>query len=253
MLIGDGVTPGQRGPRLRAAPADAPRGPLHAPARRRGPRAARAAAGQPRPHGRDLHRAATATGTASRPSPTPRRTRSAPPCAPAPRSSTSPRATRRRPGAPCSARSAAFALHDTYGFPIDLTLEMASEQGLAVDEEGFRRLMGRAARPRQGRREGEEDQARRRHGLPRGGRRAGRARSSSPATTRSSPRARCAASSRGGGVGHDGARGRRGRARARPHPVLRRGRRPARRPGRDRARQRRARRGARRAVAADRA
>jgi len=35
----------------------------------------------------------------------------------------------------------AFALHDTYGFPIDLTLEMASEQGLVVDEVGFRRLM----------------------------------------------------------------------------------------------------------------
>jgi alanyl-tRNA synthetase len=35
----------------------------------------------------------------------------------------------------------AFALHDTYGFPIDLTLEMAAEQGLAVDEDGFRRLM----------------------------------------------------------------------------------------------------------------
>ncbi|MDQ6937243.1 MAG: alanine--tRNA ligase, partial [Actinomycetota bacterium] len=35
----------------------------------------------------------------------------------------------------------AFALHDTYGFPIDLTLEMAGEQGLSVDEEGFRRLM----------------------------------------------------------------------------------------------------------------
>ncbi|MBV9844754.1 MAG: alanine--tRNA ligase [Kutzneria sp.] len=35
----------------------------------------------------------------------------------------------------------AFQLHDTYGFPIDLTLEMAAEQGLKVDEEGFRRLM----------------------------------------------------------------------------------------------------------------
>jgi len=35
----------------------------------------------------------------------------------------------------------AFQLHDTYGFPIDLTLEMAAEQGITVDEAGFRRLM----------------------------------------------------------------------------------------------------------------
>jgi alanyl-tRNA synthetase len=34
-----------------------------------------------------------------------------------------------------------FKLHDTYGFPFDLTLEMAREQGLEVDESGFRRLM----------------------------------------------------------------------------------------------------------------
>jgi alanyl-tRNA synthetase len=37
--------------------------------------------------------------------------------------------------------SEVFKLHDTYGFPFDLTLEMAREEGLEVDEEGFRRLM----------------------------------------------------------------------------------------------------------------
>ena len=34
-----------------------------------------------------------------------------------------------------------FELHDTYGFPYDLTLEMASEAGIAIDAEGFKRLM----------------------------------------------------------------------------------------------------------------
>ena len=34
-----------------------------------------------------------------------------------------------------------FKLHDTYGFPFDLTLEMAREEGLEVDEVGFTRLM----------------------------------------------------------------------------------------------------------------
>ncbi|MDN3261282.1 alanine--tRNA ligase [Streptomyces sp. CSDS2] len=42
---------------------------------------------------------------------------------------------RRLPGAQ------AFLLHDTYGFPIDLTLEMAAEQGVEVDREGFTALM----------------------------------------------------------------------------------------------------------------
>jgi alanyl-tRNA synthetase len=35
----------------------------------------------------------------------------------------------------------AFLLHDTYGFPIDLTLEIAEEQGLSVDRDGFKTLM----------------------------------------------------------------------------------------------------------------
>jgi alanyl-tRNA synthetase len=48
--------------------------------------------------------------------------------------------TRRR-GTGTLSGEQAFQLHDTYGFPIDLTLEMANEQGLAVDEDGFRRLM----------------------------------------------------------------------------------------------------------------
>ncbi len=48
----------------------------------------------------------------------------------------------------------AFRLHDTYGFPIDLTLEMSAEAGLTVDEPGFRALMeeqrSRARRARTG-------------------------------------------------------------------------------------------------------
>jgi alanyl-tRNA synthetase len=44
-------------------------------------------------------------------------------------------------GSPVLTGEKAFQLHDTYGFPIDLTLEMASEAGLTVDEQGFRSLM----------------------------------------------------------------------------------------------------------------
>ncbi len=50
-------------------------------------------------------------------------------------------ATKQQGGAELSGAKA-FQLHDTFGFPIDLTLEMAAEQGLLVDEVGFRDLMG---------------------------------------------------------------------------------------------------------------
>ena len=48
-------------------------------------------------------------------------------------------ATRRQSGV--LAGDKAFQLHDTYGFPIDLTLEMAAEAGLEVDQQRFRTLM----------------------------------------------------------------------------------------------------------------
>jgi alanyl-tRNA synthetase len=47
----------------------------------------------------------------------------------------------RASGASVLSGSDAFTLHDTYGFPIELTLEMAAEADLQVDELGFRELM----------------------------------------------------------------------------------------------------------------
>ena len=52
----------------------------------------------------------------------------------------------RAAGATVLSGNDAFTLHDTYGFPIDLTLEMAAEAGLSVDEEGFRGLMAEQRR-----------------------------------------------------------------------------------------------------------
>jgi alanyl-tRNA synthetase len=40
----------------------------------------------------------------------------------------------------------AFLLHDTHGFPIDLTLEIVAEAGLGVDQEGFEGLMSQQRR-----------------------------------------------------------------------------------------------------------
>ncbi len=53
----------------------------------------------------------------------------------------------------------AFTLHDTYGFPIDLTLEIAEEQGLSVDHDQFRRLMA------QQRQRAKDDSRSKKHGV----------------------------------------------------------------------------------------
>jgi alanyl-tRNA synthetase len=56
--------------------------------------------------------------------------------------------------------SAAFMSHDTYGFPIELTMELAEEQGLDVDTDEFQRLMAeQRERAREGARQGAQGAA----------------------------------------------------------------------------------------------
>ncbi len=74
----------------------------------------------------------------------------------------------------------AFKLHDTYGFPIDLTVELAAEYGVAVDRDGFDRALAEQRERSRSRDEGAALEAcrarravrhdpgpRRRHGVPR--------------------------------------------------------------------------------------
>ena len=133
--------PRQRGPRLRAAPHHAPRHPQHAPARRHRP-------------GR---RATSSTSSSRRWASSTRscitdrkRIETVALAEEAAFLKTLKAGTNildtavtetKAAGGTVLAGDKAFLLHDTWGFPIDLTLEMAAEQGLSVDEDGFRRLM----------------------------------------------------------------------------------------------------------------
>ena len=67
--------------------------------------------------------------------------------------------------------STAFVLHDTQGFPIDLTLEMAAEAGLTVDTDEFRRLMQEQRDRARADAKARKGKARRPVGLPVAGRR----------------------------------------------------------------------------------
>ena len=113
----------------------------------------------------------------------------------------------------------AFELHDTYGFPYDLTRELVAERGLGVDDEGFEALM-------------DEQRERARSGGVGGRGRRSRRRSRLRRIGPGEPLRRLRGSPREHRRRRDGAgRGGRGPGQARGEPVLRRGRRPGRRLG----------------------
>ena len=111
----------------------------------------------------------------------------------------------------------AFKLHDTFGFPIDLTTEIAQESGLGVDQEGFKKLM---QEQRDRARAGAYDRGRfgsgRRRPTAAGSRPDRVPRLRAPDHRLRGDRARLG---RRGEIDRD--RGRRGRRAARPHALLR--------------------------------
>ena len=73
--------------------------------------------------------------------------RTLPPAWPLPGASPSSRnAAVRRPKRYVVPGDEAFRLYDTYGFPFDLTVELAREQGLTVDNAGFDAAMAATTR-----------------------------------------------------------------------------------------------------------
>ena len=134
-LVGDGVTPVERGAGLRPPP-DHPPGRPARPAHRHadpvppGPRRRR-----DRADGAGLPRARRARGA------DPARPRRRGGALRARRSSAGWGSSRRPPRRGSISGEDAFTLQATYGFPIELTVELARERGLGVDEDGYVRLM----------------------------------------------------------------------------------------------------------------
>ena len=94
-----------------------------------------------RADGRRLPRAARASGRRSPAGSATRRRASAAPWSAAASCSSGWSPRRRRAETSWIDAADAFKLHDTYGFPYDLTKELLAEQGLSVDDAGFEELM----------------------------------------------------------------------------------------------------------------
>ena len=133
--------PLERGPRLHpaadhaagdpAGPRDRARGPLARPLRRADDRDR-----WPRPTP-----SSTPSARRSRAGSPTRRRASAAPWSAAPSCCERLIADAREEGTSWIEAAEAFKLHDTYGFPYDLTKELLAEQGLSVDDQGFEELM----------------------------------------------------------------------------------------------------------------
>ena len=92
-------------------------------------------------HGRRLPGARRRARDRSRAGSTTRRRASAAPSSAAPSCSSELIAEAKQAGTSWIDAEDAFKLHDTYGFPYDLTKELLAEQGLSVDDGGFEELM----------------------------------------------------------------------------------------------------------------
>ncbi len=123
----------------------------------------------------------------------------------------------------CLHGETAFKLHDTYGFPLDLTQDICREHGVTVDDAGFDAAMATPEGTGPRRRQVQDG---RQPGIRRPGHHLPRLRATWSSRPRCSPCTRTALRSI---ELHEGEHG---RGRARQHPVLRRVRRPGRRPRR---------------------